>query len=208
MLTETKMTVGVKKDSVSNNVFMWLFLLLLPPVGIYIMWKKTRFTIRKRVILSAVFTIYFLSPFLIGASDSIPLYENHAEFKSDFLKRASEFKLPYQLEESEKTTAAVTYKMGKNITLIENVDTDQAIHEIVLVGHGKGKDIIMGMGLLIGATNPDLEAKQIGHILNELHLFDEGYDFRSEPAETEKEKIRYHLTYDKNKGLVFSISKA
>jgi|GEM_PF-1688226 hypothetical protein len=52
--------------------FMWLSLVVLAPVGIFLLWKYKRFNDKSRLVLTAVFAIFFVVVIIIGNSGSKP----------------------------------------------------------------------------------------------------------------------------------------
>jgi len=187
--------------------FMWFWLIIFPPVGIFLVWKRGRLTKMKRTIATVIATAYFVFPIIIVMATTLPLYNNHEEFIEAFNKEVKNLDLSYSLENIKKEEETITSKLDKDITLIENIDEKGAVHELVMVGQGEGMDIVLSMGLLIGMTNPNLNQSQVGTVLKELRLFDESYQYQNNETTVEKNTIRYNLKYDQSVGVIFSISK-
>ncbi|MEY9971581.1 hypothetical protein ABH966_001954 [Lysinibacillus sp. RC46] len=187
--------------------FMWFWLIIFPPLGVFLMWKQGRLTKMKRTIATAIAGVYFVSPMIIGMATTLPLYSNQEEFIEAFNKEIKKLDFSYSLENIKKEEETITSKLGKDITLIENIDEKGAVHELVMVGQGEGMDIILSMGLLIGMTNPILNQNEIGAVLKDLRLFDESYEYQKNETTVEKNKIRYNLKYDQAAGVIFSVSK-
>ena len=187
--------------------FMWLWLVVFPPLGILLLWRQRRFTTVKSLVTTFLAIIYFIFPIAAVMATTVPLFHNQEEFLNAFNKEAEELKLPYTLVNVKKEKESITTKLTKDITLIENIDDDGAVQELIMVGQGEGKDIILTMGLLIGMTNTDLSHKEIGQVLKELRMFDENYQYQMNETAIEKNNIRYNLKYDQSKGLIFSVSQ-
>ncbi|MFB7157591.1 hypothetical protein [Lysinibacillus sp. NPDC056232] len=187
--------------------FMWFWLIIFPPLGVFLMWKQGRLTKMKRTIASVIAGVYFVSPMIIVMATTLPLYNNQEEFIEAFNKEVKKLDFSYALENTKKEEETITSKLGKDITLIENIDKKGAVHELVVVGQGEGMDIILSVGLLIGMTNPDLNQNEIGAVLKDLRLFDESYEYQKNETTVEKKTIRYNLKYDEAAGVIFSVSK-
>ncbi len=187
--------------------FMWFWLIIFPPLGVFLMWKQGRLTKMKRTIASVIAVIYFVSPIILVMASTLPLYSNQEEFIGAFNKEVKKLDFSYSLENVKKDGETITSKLGKDITLIENIDEKGAIHELVMLGQGEGIDIILSMGLLIGMTNPDLNQNEIGAVLKDLRLFDKSYEYQKNETTVEKNTIRYNLKYDQAAGVIFSVSK-
>jgi hypothetical protein len=50
--------------------FMWVMLLVISPVGIFLMWQKRLYTPQTRGVLSAIFGIYFIVMMVVANQDS------------------------------------------------------------------------------------------------------------------------------------------
>ena len=187
--------------------FMWFWLIIFPPLGVFLMWKQGRLTKMKRTMATAIASVYFVSPMIIVMATTLPLYNNQEEFIEAFNKEIKKLDFSYSLENIKKEEETITSKLGKDITLIENIDEKGAVHELVMVGQGEGMDIILSMGLLIGMTNPILNQNEIGAVLKDLRLFDESYEYQKNETTVEKNTIRYNLKYDQAAGVIFSVSK-
>lgn len=187
--------------------FRWLWLILFPPLGVFLLWKQKVYSVTKRTIVSAIAMMYFIFPIIIGMTSSSPLYYNEDEFIEDFTKEVKELNLPFTLEDMRENDDTISYKLDEDITLIENVDENGQIHELIMIGQGDGSDIILAMGALIGSVNTDMENNEIGDVLMELRLFDENFKYEMNESTVEKNFIRYNLKYDQSVGVIFSISR-
>ncbi|MFJ7682040.1 hypothetical protein [Peribacillus butanolivorans] len=116
-------------------------------------------------------------------------------------------KMPYSLENVKKEDETITSKLNDDVTLIENIDDNGAVHELIMVGQGEGTDIVLTMGLLIGITNPDLSQKDVGQVLMDLSLFDESYKYQKNETKVEKNTIRYNLKYDQDADVILVFQK-
>ncbi|MFJ8264779.1 hypothetical protein [Peribacillus asahii] len=187
--------------------FMWFWLIVFPPFGILLMWRQGRFTKIKRIVATVIAIAYFAFPTIIVMTTTLPLYNNQKEFSDAFNKEVKDLDLSYSLENLKKEDDTITSKLDKDITLIENIDGNGAVHELIMVGQGEGTDIVLSMGLLIGMTNPELSQKEVGEVLKDLRLFDESYKYQRNETTVEKNAIRYNLKYDQSAGVIFSVSK-
>ena len=187
--------------------FMWFCLIIFPPVGIVLLWRQGRFTKVTRTVVTLIATVYFVFPIIAVMTTTLPLYNNQNEFLEAFDKEVNDLKLPYALKDIKEEEETITSKLDEDITLIENIDENGAVHELVMVGQGEGTDIVLSMGLLIGMTNPDLNQEEVGQVLKDLRLFDENYQYQKNETTVEKNTIRYNLKYDQSAGVIFSVSK-
>jgi tetrahydromethanopterin S-methyltransferase subunit G len=160
-----------------NAWFMWLWMIIFPPLGIAIMWRQGRLSIKKKLIGTLLALFYFLFPFIIGSFVTVPLYYSHEEFLKAFNKEKEDLKLQYTLSNTVPDKQTISSKIGKDISLIENIDETGQIHEIIMVGQSEGTDIVIVMGLLIGMVSPELSSKEVGEVLSSLRLFDTTYPF-------------------------------
>lgn len=190
---------------------MWLWLIIFPPVGLVFLWVQRSLNKVKKIILTIIAGVYFLVFLFIFVmiiwNPIIPLYDSHDEFVEVFNQEIQEQNLPYNLQVTEEKQHLITSELGQDITLLENIDKDGNVQELILIGQGTGTDIVLTIGLLIGATNSELVKQDIGQVLEELRFFDENYQFNTSELTVEKNLIRYHLKYDQAIGIIFSVSK-
>lgn len=76
-----------------NNWLLWVLLVLLPPIGVIYLWiKKKEFTVKKKTLLTAIFTLWFIICIAINgnstsseqpASAELPVTETLAETKAE-----------------------------------------------------------------------------------------------------------------------------
>ncbi|WP_371017972.1 hypothetical protein [Pseudalkalibacillus sp. JSM 102089] len=187
--------------------FMWVFLIIFPPVGIFLLWKHKIFKKSTRFVLTAVGVLYFASSFFLLANSTIPLFYNHEEFVEAYQAEAKEVNVPFELKQEEETDHSITSKLSEDLTIIENKDDAGQIHEVVLVGQGEGSDIVLAMGVTIGLANQDQSIDEVKEIMNELKLFDESYDFENNETTVERDTIRYNMKYKQSEGLLLTVSK-
>jgi hypothetical protein len=187
--------------------FMWLWLVLLPPLGIAIMWRQGRLSKGRRLTTTLIASIYFLSPFILAGFATVPLFYNQDDFIKAYENESNELDLPYTLKETKSEGNSITSKMTKDITVIENIDQSGQVHELIMIGQGEGTDIVLSMGLIVEMTNPELKSNEVRKVLEELRLFDENYKFENNETTVEKNTIRYNLKYKQDIGLIFSVSK-
>lgn len=188
---------------------MWLLLIIFPPLGVIFVWIQKKFSKVKKLILTIVAGVYFIFPIimLIALWNPItPLYQSHDDFVDVFNQEVSKQVLPYQMQITEEDTSLISSELTEEITLIENLDKSGNVQELIMIGQGAGTDIIHIMGILIEITNPELEKQEVGKTLKELRLFENDYQFNSNESTVENDQIRYHLKYDEEIGVIFSVS--
>lgn len=57
----------------NRNILMWILLIFIPPIGIIYMWvSKKEFSLKKKIILSVVFAVWFLIAMLMPTDQSNP----------------------------------------------------------------------------------------------------------------------------------------
>ncbi|MBO1001788.1 hypothetical protein [Pseudogracilibacillus auburnensis] len=194
--------------------FMWVCLIVFPPLGIIIVWMQNRHKTIIQIVFTLVASFYFVLPIIVISillivlmKTTFPLYHSHTEFIEEFNKEAQELDLPYGIENIEEKNNVISSKLNEDITLIENIDHKGNVQELILIGQGKGTDIILIIGIIIGMTNPDLNETEIGQVLKDLRLFDQNYQFETNEVTVEKKLVRYNLKYDQSTGIIFSVSK-
>lgn len=126
--------------------FMWFCLIVFPPVGIALLWRQGRFSKVNRTVVTLLVATYFVFPIIAVLTTTLPLYNNQNEFLEAFNNEVKELKLDYALKDIKKEEESITSKLDEEITLIENIDDNGAIHELVMVGQGEGTDIVLSMG--------------------------------------------------------------
>src|SRR5690625_3109454 len=211
MKTENEVKVN---EPIHQKIWlMWLLLIIFPQVGVVFLWLQQRLSKIKKIIITIIADVYFISPFiliiilLIVWNPTIPLYHSHDEFVEAFNQEIQEQDLPYNIQVTEEEKHLITSELGQDITLLENIDEDGNVRELIMIGQGAGTDIIHMIGILIETTNPKLEKYEIGQVLEELRLFDGSYDFDVHELTVEQDQIRYNLKYDESIGIIFSVSK-
>ncbi len=199
--------VSTRKPFHQKSWLMWLFLFIFPPVGLILLWKQNKFSKVKKIILTVLASIYFITPIIIIVNTTVPLFYNHDDVVEAFTEKVSEQDLSYSMQVIEEEKHLITSELSNDIILLENIDNNERVQEIIMIGQGSGTDIIHIMGILIEITNPNLEKAEIGEILTKLRLFDEDYEFTGNELTVEENLIRYHLKYDESSGVIFSVSK-
>ncbi|MFC0187122.1 hypothetical protein ACFFJY_02425 [Fictibacillus aquaticus] len=200
-------TLTRKKGIFQKSWITWAFLILFPPLGLFILWKQKKYTTKKRWAITAGAAAYFAAPIAAGALMTAPLYYSHQEFTESFAEEVKALKLNYKLEGTKKEKETITSLVTDDVTVIENIDESGKVHELIMVGQGDGQDIVLTMGLLVSMTNPDLSKKEVGNVLKELRLFDESYNYHKNETSIEEGFIRYNLKYDQTAGVIFSVSR-
>lgn len=187
--------------------FMWILIIIFPPLGLVLLWRKGRYSKKKRITISIVALVYFVLPIIIVTTVKLPLFNDHSELVSAFNTAKKELNVKNEITQITKEDNVQTFKIDKDITLIENLDNNDRIHELIMIGQGEGIDITTSLALLIGMTNTELSNFEIGDVLKELKFFDKDYKYDENETVVEINTIRYNLKYDQTQGVIFSISK-
>ena len=187
--------------------FLWIWLIIFPPIGLILLWRQGRYSKKKRITISIVAFLYFLLPMIISTTIKSPLYNDHSELVAAFNIAKKELNVSNKITQFTKDDNVQTFKIDEAITLIENLDENGQIHELIMIGQGEGIDITTSLALLIGMTNPELSNVEIGEVLKELRFFDKDFKYDQNETKLEVNKIRYNLKYDQTQGVIFSISK-
>lgn len=187
--------------------FMWIFLIILPPLGLILLWSQRSYSKIKGTFISLFALIYFAFPLALVATAKEPLFKNHNELVSAFDSQKEFLKLSNKMSEVKTDDNVATYHISKDITLVENLNVINQIHEIVMVGQGDGMEITKTLALLISMTNPKLSKAEVGDVLQDLRYFDQDYEYHENETNVELNSIRYNLKYDQKQGVIFSVSK-
>jgi hypothetical protein len=204
---QTSVNLG-KSDLVFEKAwFMWLFLILIPPLGIIIMWRQGRFKKSVRWIISLLALLYFLTPFIVTATTTVPLFYSHDDMVTAFNNTKKELHTSYPLKTIEKNDQTITSQLTKDITLVVNLDKGGQVREVIMVGQGEGTDILLAMGTVIKATNPELTKNELSTTIKDLKVMDEGYHFTDKGVTVKKQSVQYNLKYSDKTGVIFTASK-
>ncbi|MFJ7951302.1 hypothetical protein ACIQZG_07215 [Lysinibacillus sp. NPDC096418] len=187
--------------------FMWISLIIFPPLGLILLWRQGRYSKKKRITISIVALVYFVLPIIISTTVKLPLFNDHSELVSAFNISKKELNVSNEIMKVSKNGNVKTFKIDEDITLIENLDENGQIHELIMIGQGEGIDITTSLALLVGMTNTELSNVEIGDVLKELRFFDKDFKYDKNETELEVNTIRYNLKYDQTQGVIFSISK-
>lgn len=135
------------------------------------------------------------------------------QFKTAFNKVAAEYQSDLIINNITITEGVAQntfqYMFTKNLGIIGTVNKkDGSVREVLLMGAGdgtvkSGADILIGMGILITATNPDLSDVERGNVLRELGVIDGG-DIMDLNKSTVRNGIRYKITTSVDLGIWFS----
>lgn len=135
------------------------------------------------------------------------------QFKTAFNKVAAEYQSDLIINNITITEGVAQntfqYMFTKNLGILGTVNKkDGSVREVLLMGAGdgtvkSGADILIGMGILITATNPDLSDIERGNVLRELGVIDGG-DIMDLNKSTVRNGIRYKITTSEDLGIWFS----
>ncbi|MEN1985976.1 hypothetical protein [Paenibacillus hubeiensis] len=140
------------------------------------------------------------------------------EFRKSFNKRADELdnpklKIGKKLEIEEGPVQNVfQYMTTDYIGITGSVNkADGSLRDVMMIGQGNGTlssgaDIILSIGLVVLATNPDLPTSAVGDIMKDLGVIDEGVDWTTIDESTEVNNVRYTLRGSDVLGIMFSAS--
>lgn len=207
LLKPQEISIKQKTKILQKAWFMSIWLILFPPLGVFLMWKLRKFSVVKRIIATIIAAGYFVLSIFISIFSTLPLYYSQEEFLKAFNNEVDSLGLTYSLSDTKEEDGSITLKLDEDITLIENMNDQDNIHELIMIGQGEGVDIILLMGVFIGMTKPNLTQEEVGQVLSDLHLFDDDYDFQNNGETIERGTVRYNLKYEQSVGVIFSVSK-
>ncbi|RAI85658.1 hypothetical protein DET54_12113 [Paenibacillus pabuli] len=142
------------------------------------------------------------------------------EFRKSFNKRAdvlnnSKLKIGKKLNiETGPAQDVFQYMTTDYIGIAGSVNkADGSLRDVMMIGQGNGTlssgtDLVLTIGLVILATNPDLPSKAVGSVLDDLGILNEGVDWTTVNESTELNGIRYSITGSDAIGIMFSASDA
>lgn len=142
------------------------------------------------------------------------------EFRKSFNKRADELnnsklKIGKKLNiETGPAQDVFQYMTTDYIGIAGSVNkADGSLRDVMMIGQGNGTlssgtDLVLTIGLIILATNPDLPSKAVGNVLDDLGILNEGVDWTTVNESTELNGIRYRITGSDAIGIMFSASDA
>lgn len=141
------------------------------------------------------------------------------EFRKEFNARANSMESPLKI--SKKFTIedgplqdTFQYMFTDYLGITGSVNkADGSVRDIMMLGRGdgtaaSGANIIVVMGLVILATNPDIPANDVGGIISDLHVLDDGVDLSTIDESSVRNGIRYHVQGSNELGLMFSAGDA
>lgn len=113
-----------KEKFYKKDWFMWLMLVLMPPVGIIMLWVKGKFNKKTRQILTAIFSVWFIIL-------SISSYQQNKEEKAEQAIKQAEYedeKVQKEIEEKEAAKKKVKEEK-KEEERKANRTTSEAVEE-------------------------------------------------------------------------------
>ncbi|AIQ59663.1 hypothetical protein [Paenibacillus borealis] len=141
------------------------------------------------------------------------------EFRKEFNARADS--MESKLKISKKLTVedglaqdTFQYMFNDFLGITGSVNkADGSIRDIMMIGRGdgtsaSGANIIVVMGLVILAVNPDIESTEVGSIITDLKVLEDGVDLAKIDESTVRNGIRYHVQGSNELGLMFSAGDA
>lgn len=139
-------------------------------------------------------------------------------FRKAFNSAAKSSNIDMKLGEIKVEEGAVqdvfTHKISDYVALTGSVNkSDKSMREVTMVGAGDGSiesgtDMLLTVGLLIAATNPDLSPDERGSVLEDVGLLDENVDLKKINKSTERNGIKYTLKGTEELGVWFIVSDA
>lgn len=140
------------------------------------------------------------------------------EFKEAFNAAAKEFDSNFRIGnitvEDGPVQDTFTVHLTDHLAIVGSVNkADGSVRDVLIMGQGDGSlssglDIMVAMGILIAATNPELTPEERGKVLEDLGLFDDTVDLTDHTASTIRNGIQYTLTASDMIGIVFSAGDA
>lgn len=140
------------------------------------------------------------------------------EFKKRFNKAAEKLNTDFYISDVQiiKGSAKDTfqYTFTNNLALVGTLNKqNKQIDSITIIGTGdgtlkSGTDILLSMGVLIMAMNPELSANERGNILRELGLLGDNTDIWNLNKSTIRNGKKYFLMTSKELGIWFGVEPA
>jgi hypothetical protein len=102
------------------------------------------------------------------------------------------------------------YAFNDQIAIVGSVHKkDGNVRDLMLICQSDGTpssaaDIFVAMGLLIMATNPDLNQDERTEVMKELGLLGDDIDLSNLDKKTIRNNIEYHITFSPQTGFIFS----
>lgn len=141
-----------------------------------------------------------------------------SEFKNRFNQAATEFKTELRISNLKVEPGSVqdTFQcqFTNSLGLVGSVNkADGSVRDIMIIGQGdgtakSGMDIIMSMGILIAAANPELSANERGNILRDLGLLGDNVNLKNLDKKTVRNGRKYHINTSDVIGIMFSVGDA
>lgn len=141
------------------------------------------------------------------------------EFKSQFNSAAREFKSDNTISNIEindgqvNNSATITLDNNSSLVLAINKKTNKVVG-ITLIGVPDQKDpqgglkVIVEMGVLIAASNPQLTPEERGGIFKSLGLMEKNLDLSDYKKTYIKDNIKYFIVTSKATGIMFGVESA
>ncbi|NMM52052.1 hypothetical protein [Paenibacillus aquistagni] len=136
------------------------------------------------------------------------------EFKSSFNSSSEEFDSDLRIKnisvQDGELQDTFQYMFTANLGIVGTVNKSGGkIRDVMLIGNGDGSaksgaDIVIAMGIIIAATNPELSTEDRGEVLKELGLFDENVDVYNLDKNTVRNGIKYRIQGSEVIGIMFS----
>lgn len=140
---------------------------------------------------------------------------NPEEFRAAFNKASQEVSAGFTIDkitvQEGEAQDTFQYMLTDNIALVGTVNkADGSVRDVMIMATGdgtfkSGADIIIAMGVLIVATNPDLAVEERGGILDDLGLTS-GEDLMGLNTNTTRNGLRYHFTATEGLGILFGVA--
>ncbi|WP_035300877.1 hypothetical protein [Brevibacillus thermoruber] len=144
---------------------------------------------------------------------------NPEQFKAAFNKASKEFNSDLKINtikvEEGPVQNSFQVNLTKNLSMVGVVNKkDGSVRSVTMIGVGDGSvksgvDIILGMGILITATNPEISADDRGKVMEELKLIgDDSVDILDLDTKTIRNGIRYTVKSSRELGIWFTAGDA
>ena len=112
-----------KNKKILYNVLTIIFLIVFPPIGLYLLWKKTTWSKKTKIVLSALFSLYFIGTLKPSEKteskkdkiENIIIDEQKEDITIDSIVKLNYTVIPnkntdFKLNSSDKDLAILTFK--------------------------------------------------------------------------------------------------
>ena len=137
------------------------------------------------------------------------------EFTTRFNNSSTEFKADLRISSLKVETGSLQdvfqYSFTDRLAIMGSVNkADGTVRDVMIIGQGdetskSALNIVMSMGILIAAVNPELSANERGNILKDLGLLGDNIDLKNLDKSTIRNGRKYHVSASDKIGIMFSV---